>query len=216
MLCRTLLLMECREYHEGFVNEYGRSSEAFPKKTSHSIVLTNPAVSVVIPCRNEANHIASALRSVFAQISPEGGFEVIVADGMSDDGTKDTLIRLAVENPSLRLVDNPGRIVSTGLNQAIRVARGHIIVRMDAHTEYAPDYIARCIETLKTSGADNVGGPWQARGRSYLQSAIALAFHSPFSSGGAGSHQSSHEGPVDSVYLGCWRKETLFRLGTFR
>jgi GT2 family glycosyltransferase len=86
---------------------------------------------------------------------------------------------------------------------------------MDAHTEYAPDYIARCIETLKSSGADNVGGPWQARGRSYLQSAIALAFHSPFSSGGAGSHQSSHEGPVDSVYLGCWRKETLFRLGFF-
>jgi hypothetical protein len=86
---------------------------------------------------------------------------------------------------------------------------------MDAHTEYAPDYIAHCIETLKISGADNVGGPWQARGRSYLQSAIALAFHSPFSSGGAGSHQISHEGPVDSVYLGCWRKETLFRLGLF-
>jgi GT2 family glycosyltransferase len=105
--------------------------------------------------------------------------------------------------------------VSTGLNVAIREARGNIIIRLDAHTEYAPDYIARCVATLVSSGADNVGGPWQARGRGYLQSAIACAFQSPFSSGGAGSHRASYKGPVDTVYLGCWRKETLLRLGLF-
>jgi succinoglycan biosynthesis protein ExoA len=73
----------------------------------------------------------------------------------------------------------------------------------------------RCLAVLQSTGADNVGGPWQARSRGYLQSAIALAFQSPFSSGAAGSHRLAYEGPVDSVYLGCWRKETLLRLGLF-
>ena len=68
---------------------------------------------------------------------------------------------------------------------------------------------------LQISGADNIGGPWQAKGHDFLQLAIALAFQSPFSSGGAGSHRIDYEGPVDAVYLGCWRKETLLKLGLF-
>src|SRR5438128_315244 len=104
-----------------------------------------PLVSIVIPCRNEAPHIASCVASVRAQESPEGGFEVIVADGMSDDGTREILARLEREvggsrSACLRVIDNPDRIVSPGLNAAIRAARGEIIIRTDAHTEYAPDY----------------------------------------------------------------------------
>jgi GT2 family glycosyltransferase len=106
-------------------------------------------------------------------------------------------------------------IVSTGLNAAIRAAHGEIVIRMDAHTEYGSDYVARCIATLLASGADNVGGPWVARGRGYLQSAIALGFQSRFASGGAGSHRAEYEGEVDSVYLGCWRRETLLQAGLF-
>lgn len=171
-------------------------------------------VSIIIPVRNERTYIEPFLDSVLAQEGiPE--MEILVADGMSDDGTSEILAKFESRERRVRVIENRGKIVSTGLNAAIREAHGEIIVRMDAHTEYAPDYVARCLETLKNSAADNVGGPWQARGRSYLQSAIALAFHSTFSSGGAGSHQCSHEGPVDSVYLGCWRKPTLERLGLF-
>jgi GT2 family glycosyltransferase len=86
---------------------------------------------------------------------------------------------------------------------------------MDVHTEYATDYIKQCVDVLEQTGADNVGGPWHAVGKHYLQQAIALAFQSPFSSGGAGSHSITYEGFVDSVYLGCWRKETLEKLGMF-
>ena len=76
-------------------------------------------VSVVVPCRNERDQIETALQSILAQQPPPGGFEVIVADGMSDDGTRSILSKLAKEDPRLRIVDNPGHIVSTGLNAAI-------------------------------------------------------------------------------------------------
>jgi len=120
-----------------------------------------------------------------------------------------------VSGPAVRVIDNPGKIVSTGMNAAIRAARGDIIIRMDAHTEYAPDYIRRCVETLRETEADNAGGPWVAKGDGYLSRAVAAAFQSPFAAGGARSHSREYEGLVDSVYLGCWPRETFERFGYF-
>ncbi len=174
-----------------------------------------PAVSVVIPCRNERDHIEACLRSVLAQEPPEGGFEVIVADGMSDDGTRAVLDRFAEEDQRLRIIDNPGRIVSTGLNAAIEAARETIIIRMDAHTEYAPDYIRQCVSVLQETGADNVGGPWVAKGKGYVSQAIAAAFQSPFAVGGARGHNPDYEGVVDTVHLGCWPRKVFERVGVF-
>lgn len=174
-----------------------------------------PTVSIIVPCRNEQDYIEAAIKSMLAQDDVDGGFEIVVADGMSNDATHRLLDTLVARDPRLRVIDNPGRIVSSGLNAAIRAARGEVIVRMDAHTEYAGDYVRQCVEVLRRSGADNVGGPWNAKGRTYLQTAIALAFQSPFSSGGAGSHRLDYEGEVDSVYLGCWKRDCLVRLGLF-
>jgi succinoglycan biosynthesis protein ExoA len=174
-----------------------------------------PLVSVVIPCRNENTHIESCVRSMLSQERPEGGFELIVADGISDDGTREVLRRLAREEPLLQVLDNVGRIVSTGLNAAIKAARGQIIVRIDVHTSYAADYLRQCVATLRESGADNVGGPWSAVGDGYVGRAIAAVFHSPFGSGGARAHDLEYEGPVDTVYLGCWRRSVFERIGVF-
>jgi succinoglycan biosynthesis protein ExoA len=176
---------------------------------------SGPAVSVVVPCRNERDQIEDCLRSVLAQEPVPGGFELIIADGMSDDGTRSKLLKLAKENSRLRIVDNPGLIVSTGLNAAVREARGSVIVRMDAHTKYAPDYIRKCLEVLQTTGADNVGGPWVAEGTGIIGRAIAAAFQSPFSCGSARGHNPNYEGIVDSVYLGCWRRDVFERVGRF-
>lgn len=175
-----------------------------------------PLVSVLVPCRNERALIEQAVRSVLAMRVEGGAIEVIVADGNSDDGTRDVLDRLVREFPSrLRVVDNPEKIVSTGLNRAIAVSRGSIIIRCDAHTRYAPDYVARCVEVLRRTGADNVGGPWRAVGSGLVGRAIAAAFKSPFATGGAASHDNSYEGPVDTVYLGCCPRETFERFGGF-
>jgi succinoglycan biosynthesis protein ExoA len=149
------------------------------------------------------------------QQPPDGGFEVIVVDGFSTDGTRELLSRLVSEHPLLRLVDNPGKIVSTGLNAGVKAALGEIVVRVDVHTTYATDYVRQCVHVLTETGADNVGGPWHAVGSGYVGTAIAAAFHSRFGSGGALAHNSSYEGPVDTVYLGCWRRDVLERLGGF-
>jgi hypothetical protein len=134
---------------------------------------------------------------------------------MSDDGTRKVLAELASLNSRLVFIDNPGEIVSSGLNAAIRQARGKTIIRMDAHTEYAADYIRQCVEVLKATSADNVGGPWIAVGTGLVGQAIALAFQSPYAVGGAKGHDPECEGHVDTVYLGCWPREAFQRFGLF-
>jgi glycosyltransferase involved in cell wall biosynthesis len=172
-------------------------------------------VSVVMPCRNEGAHIAACIRSVLQQEPVSGGFEVIVADGMSDDGTREILREFARVEPRLKLIDNPERITSCALNAAIREARGRFIARMDAHNVYAPDYLRSCLETIDQTGADNVGGGWVCQGESWLQKAIALAHHSAFCAGPARCRNAAHEGLTDTVFGGFYRAEVFHRIGLF-
>ena len=173
-------------------------------------------ISLIIPCRNESGHIREFLDSLLDQdLAPGWEVEVLIADGMSDDGTREVLRQYARSAPHLRVIDNPGRIVSTGLNAAIGAATGDIIIRMDAHTAYARNYIRECVAVLEESGADNVGGPWIAKGQGVVGKAIAAAFRLPFCTGGGKAHDPGYEGEVDTVYLGCWRRSVFDRVGLF-
>jgi succinoglycan biosynthesis protein ExoA len=172
-------------------------------------------VSVVIPCRNEAKHITTFLDSVLQQKTGGIDLEIVLSDGMSDDGTREIVARYQNSHPQLIVIDNPERIVSTGLNAAIRSAHGEIIARMDCHTEYAADYLQKCVKLLRDTGADNVGGPARTKADGWIARSIAAAYHSPFSSGGAKFHDENYEGYVDTVTYGCWYKSTLERLGLF-
>lgn len=172
-------------------------------------------VSIICPCRNEVGHIDSFLSALRQQKTTEFDLEIFVADGESADGTADVLGAWLAREPRMKIVRNPGRIVSTGLNAALRVAHGDVVVRMDVHTAYAEDYVAQCVNTLKQTGATCVGGPWLAKGSSLRQSAIAAAFGSRFGSGGAKSRRTDYTGPVDTVYLGAWRRTDLIALGGF-
>src|SRR6266516_1777245 len=177
--------------------------------------ISAPSVSIVLPCRNEQGYIQGCLQSALNQEPPEGGREIVVADGRSTDGTREHLQQRAKLHPQILILDNPGRIVSTGLNAAIRAARGEIIVRMDAHTIYAPDYVRQCLAVMSETGADNVGGPMQTTAEGFMERAIRAVFHSPFAVGGARSHQANDEGPVDTVIYGCWNKSEFERIGYF-
>lgn len=174
-----------------------------------------PFVSIILICRCEADHIREALASILAQEPPDGGFEIVVADGMSEDGTREALNEIANSDPRVRVIDNPAKLTAAGLNAAIRAAAGQVLVRMDAHTRYAPDYVRQCVSVLQSTGADNVGGPWIAQATGYVGEAIASGFQSRFAVGGARSHARQYAGEVDSVYLGCWRKEVFQRFGGF-
>lgn len=173
------------------------------------------SVSVIVPCRNEVGHIEDFLRFLLSQKREGIELEVLIADGMSTDRTREVLEKFCAAHKEVSLVDNPNKIVSTGLNAAILQSRGEVILRMDVHTQYSDDFIWQSIQVLQETGAGVVGGPWVAVGKTYLQRAIAVAFQSPFSSGGAGSHDPDYEGEVDSVYLGCWEKSTLVEIGLF-
>jgi succinoglycan biosynthesis protein ExoA len=176
---------------------------------------SQPTISVVIPCRNEKAHIAECLRTVLSQEAVPGGFEVIIAEGMSDDGTREILEKMARDDQRLRVVDNPDRIKSRGMNLSIRQARGEYIAVMDAHNVYASDYLRSCLEILQQTGADNVGGSMICHGQSWLQKAIAIAHHSRFSVGGARWHDAYYEGPADTVFGGFYRREVFERVGLF-
>ncbi len=174
-------------------------------------------VSVIVPCRNEASHIEAFLDSALAQQlpMPDDVLEVVVADGMSDDGTRALLDKRSSADKRLWVVDNPAGITSTALNLATVRASGEIVVRMDVHTVYASDYLRECVQALCDTGAVCVGGAWRPVGRGWPQQAIALAFSSRFGSGGAASRRIDYSGPVDTVYLGAWRRDDLLRFGGF-
>ncbi|MCU1261929.1 MAG: glycosyl transferase, family 2 [Bryobacterales bacterium] len=141
--------------------------------------------------------------------------QILIADGMSTDGTRRILAEYQQRDDRILVIDNKEGFVSTGLNRAIRQADGEIIVRMDAHTEYAPDYIQACVEVLRQTGASNVGGPARTKAEGLTARAIAAAYHSPISTGGAKFHDVNYEGPVDTVTYGCWQKSTLENAGLF-
>ena len=141
-----------------------------------------PTVTVVLPVRNEADFIERSLGAVLSQDYPADLVDIVVADGASDDGTAEIVSKLSKRHPRVRLIDNPERIVATGLNRAMSQTLGDVIVRVDGHCEIATDYISRCIDHLQ-SGADGVGGPIQTVGQTPLAQVIATAMSSKFGVG---------------------------------
>jgi len=176
-------------------------------------------VSVIVPCRNERRYIENFCAGVMRQQLPSGWqLQLVVADGQSDDGTRELLQRIATDEPRLAWIDNPSRIVSTGLNAALKLATGEAVVRMDVHSEYADDYVAQCLAVMEETGADNVGGPWRAvpeADAGAMQHAVAAAFQSRWVAGGALSRQLDYEGWADTVYLGSWPRASFARFGGF-
>jgi glycosyltransferase involved in cell wall biosynthesis len=177
-----------------------------------------PRVSIVMPCRNEAAYIGPCLDSILATDYPLDLVEVLVADGRSDDGTREIVERCVARHPCVRLLDNPARITPAALNTAIRAATGDIIIRMDAHGVYPRDYVVRLVAALLETGADNVGGvvltlPADATPRAR---AIALAFAHPLGVGNA-YFRIGVPGRrwVDTVPFGCFRRELFDRIGMF-
>jgi succinoglycan biosynthesis protein ExoA len=174
-----------------------------------------PACSIVIPCLDEEAHLERVVRAALGQEYPRDRIEVIVADGGSRDASRSIVRRLSAEDPRVVLVDNPGRFPSAGMNAGIRAARGEVIVRMDAHAEYAADYVLASVEALRRTGAANVGGAARARATGRFQRAVAAALGSPLAFGGSAYRDPSREGFVETVFNGAFRREALIAVGLY-
>lgn len=174
-----------------------------------------PFVTVAVPCLNEAGYVEACIEALLAQDFPADRYEIVVADGGSDDGTRAILDALATRTPRVRVIDNPARIQAAGLDAVLAVARGEIFVRADVHADYARDYLRACVEVLAETGADNVGGAARARAKTQFQRAVVAALHSPLGFGGSKYRDESNEGWAESVFPGAFRRSTLERIGGF-
>ncbi len=176
-----------------------------------------PFVSVIIPCRNEEQFIGRSLQTVRAWDTTGCQLEILVVDGRSTDGTREIVAEYAARDRRIRLLDNPRQVKPAALNIGLRVARGKWILRLDAHSEYAPDYLRQCLETARRTGADNVGGVFIPRlsedtVQAHLVRALTTHF---FGVGGSRFRTNAHEGPADTVAYGCYRREVFERIGRF-
>jgi len=211
-----------------------------------------PFVSIILPVRNEEQHISRCLQSIAAQDYPRDRYEIIIIDGLSTDATLDLVNEFKIhnvdssacqasgksqndtaqgksqndnssacqagnhtQNDNIRVLTNPKRTVTTGLNLGIAAARGDVIMRMDAHALYAKDYISSCLKVMEETGAANVGGPARALpgGPGPMAQAITLAHYSPFGLGGAQFRDPNAEGFVETVWPGCFKREVFDKIG---
>lgn len=175
------------------------------------------AVSIIIPMRNEEAYVGKCLDSVVAQIGERRDVEILCVDGASTDGTREIIRERAKLDSRIRLVDNPDAIVPRAMNLAIAQARGDVIIRLDCHSEYSPDYIDNCCDVLQRTGADNVGGYIQTvpGNDSPTGRAIAAATSSRFGVGGSMFRTGGGEREVDTVPFGCFRRDVFDRFGTY-
>jgi len=172
-----------------------------------------PRVTIAMPAFNEERFIETCIASVQAQDYPAELIEILIADGRSTDRTRDILAELAARDPRIAVVDNPERIQAAGLGHLVKRAHGDVVVRMDVHCEYAPDYVRRCVEALERTGADNVGGAQRAKAKTPFQRALCAALTSPLGVGGARYRSAEAEGFVDTVFLGAFRRSVFETVG---
>lgn len=176
-----------------------------------------PLVSVIMPVRNEEDFIERSVGAVLNQDWPAEKMEIIVADGMSADKTRDLIQGMIQWNSNLKLVDNPKKIAPTAINVACRHAKGEIIVRVDGHCEIAPDYVRRCVEHLQNHPEiDCVGGPIETIGHSLVSQAIAVGMSSHFGVGGCPYRTAKGKTLlVDTVSFPAYRRSIMQRAGEF-
>ena len=175
-------------------------------------------VSVIVPCRNEERYIARCLDSIVAAEYPRDRLEVLVVDGLSEDRTRAIVADYVTRYPFIRLLDDPARTPPTAVNTGIRAARGEILVRMDAHGVYPPNYIPGLAAALQQTGADSVGGVLVTlpSNQTALGKAIAIAMSHPFGVGNSYFRVGVREPRwVDTIAFFCCRRETFDRIGLF-
>jgi glycosyltransferase involved in cell wall biosynthesis len=146
---------------------------------------------------------------------PPHKLEILVVDGGSTDRTREIVRKLAEEDPRVQLVDNPGRFPSAGMNEGIKRAKGTVIVRLDAHAEYAANYVIASVEALRRTGAANVGAAARGRYKNPFQRALCAALGSRLGVGGSAYRDADREGFVETVWGGAFRREAFERVGLF-
>lgn len=175
-------------------------------------------LSIVCPIYNEEKYISVCIKSILAQDFPKDDLEVIFADGMSTDGTRRIVSSYAEKFPFIRMIDNPKRIAPAALNTAISVARGDIVMRLDAHATYAPNYFSAVSDAVRKYEADNAGAPCRTDvlHKNKVSLAIKEVLSNPLGVGNSSFRTGVSEArEVDTVPFGCWPATAFEKFGRF-
>lgn len=175
------------------------------------------SVSIIIPMRNEEKFVSKCLDSVLHQIEGRDDFEIFCIDGASTDSTRRIVLDYRQRDKRIHLIDNPHRIVPVAMNLGIKQAAGDIIMRLDSHAEYGPNYIDKCLEVLQRTRADNVGGYWTTLpGKNTpVARAIAAATSCGFGVGNSAFRLTGPEKETDTVPFGTYRRDLFDKIGLF-
>jgi glycosyltransferase involved in cell wall biosynthesis len=178
-----------------------------------------PKVSIIVPCYNEQTTIRLLLEALCAQTFPRGNMEVVIADGMSQDGTRDAIAAFQKDFPELevRVVDNKLRNIPSGLNRAIEASHGDLIVRLDGHAKPYPDYVEKCVLDHEAGLGDNIGGVWEIQpgAPTWIARSIAAAASHPLGVGDAMYRLAASASEVDTVPFGSYRRTLVERIGGY-
>jgi succinoglycan biosynthesis protein ExoA len=178
-----------------------------------------PSVSVIIPCYNEQETIVKLLTAIYTQTFPRVDLEVVIADGMSTDGTRAQIAAFSDSHADLHIAvtDNLTRSIPASLNCAIRESQGEIILRLDAHSMPYPDYIQRSVADLQAGLGENVGGVWEIQpgAQTWVAQSIATAASHPLGVGDALYRHAARAAQVDTVPFGAFKREILALIGFF-
>jgi len=178
-----------------------------------------PTVSIIIPCLNEEERIHFLLDAIFAQSYPHELLDVTIADGLSTDHTREVIADFQHEHPGLRLqvIDNETRSIPAALNRAIHSSTGEIILRLDAHSGPAFDYVERSVAALMALKGDNVGGIWkiQPGAETWVARSIAVAAAHPLAVGDAYYRHAKEATFVDTVPFGAYGRTLIEKIGGY-
>ena len=177
--------------------------------------MIKPLVAVVIPAKNAEKTLEKAIFSALNQ-KIDGEMEVCISVAPSTDRTLEIANRIATENNNVTLVENPSGKTPSGLNLAIQNTKARVVVRLDAHAElFGENYISKALETMKTTGAANVGGLQKPVGTTAFETAVGMAMSSRFGAGDARFRIGGKSGAVDTVYLGVFDRNSIESIGLF-
>ena len=175
-------------------------------------------LSVICPIYNEEKYIGQFLDSLLTQDYPKDDLEILLVDGMSKDRTREIVAEYIAEHPFIRLIDNPDKIVPYAMNRGIDAAKGDIIMRLDAHASYQPDYFSVLVKGLKKLQADNVGTVCKTDVLNKTPKTLAIreVLSNKFGVGNSTFRTGiDHEQEVETVPFGCWRKEVFEKYGKY-
>ncbi len=175
-------------------------------------------ITVICPTYNEETYIANCLEAIIQSDYPKENMEVLFVDGMSSDKTRDIILSYSKEHSYIKLLSNPHKTVPYAMNQGIKEAKGEVIIRIDAHSDYPPNYFPALVRYLKELNADNVGGIWNTDVLHKNKKTLAIkeVLANKFGVGNSYFRIGTDKiMEVDTVPFGCYKKDVFERFGLY-